>query len=502
MLAWLVACSADRPSTPAAAPPGSGGVPSASEIFSEPVEYRARPPSAEAGEEYFARIGVGDPYGAGFPYPVFAGLQSLYPEELGRDWHGFSDAFGTIRNRDTPDDPHALPVGFHLTTDPETRVGFLVANCQLCHAEIVRAGGEERFVNGLGNKRVRLHAYDDALVRIAGDSRLDTARLLGASTRAARERGLAWPPDTRRSIVGAVLRKLRARAQVRKADSRRLAQGLPGRVATIEGFMLALNESTGSHLQLPSTIGWAKIPDIAPWRYRETNSFDGVAVGDPVAIVAEADFAFGVRPQWYLSHPHIATSIYLYLRGFSRELPFPDDIDENLAAVGERAFGKRCASCHGEYGDHFVGYEEQVVPQAVLGTDAARRDAVTAEFVEVAQSIGETRGLVVTRKSPGYVPRPLVDLWARGVYGHAGQWPDLATLGTPPEQRPRRFVVDLAAPLDLQRVGVSWSSDGEPGPDRYVYDGTKPGYDVGGHTFLSDLAPPERTAILEYLKTL
>jgi mono/diheme cytochrome c family protein len=480
------------------------------ELMSEPDEYRFVPPSADVGKRYFDEYGVGDPYGAGIAYPVFVALQDLHPDKLGADWHEFSAKFGTIKNRDDPSDPHALPVGFHLTRDPNTRVDFLVANCQLCHAEVLNIDGREVFVSGLGNKRLRLHAYDQALVEIGQDASLSTATLLAATRQAARRLGLPWSTDYGRAIVDAAVRELTARADLRDADSRRLAAGLPGRVATIEGFMAALNEQYGAHLSAEGrAIGWTKIPDVATWRYRETNSFDGVSSGAPVATVAGADVAFGVRARWYEEHPHIATSMLLYLRQFDRALPYPGPIDAALAETGRRAFNVTCSGCHGNYptadpavAGHEVGYHEQVVAQAVVGTDRARLDAVTDAFITAANDVVATRGLVVHKKSVGYVPRPLVDVWARGTYGHAGQWPDLAVLALPPAERPTRFVVDLAAPLNLDRMGVAWSTQGAPGPDRYVYDGSAPGFGVQGHTFLSDLPADDRRAVLEYLKTL
>ena len=465
-------------------------VPDPSTMMPVPAEYRFQTPSVAAGEAYFGTYGVGDPYGAGVPYPVFLGLQALFPEAFGQDWPAFSEKFGTI------DTGEGLPVGFHLTEDPGTRVQFLVMNCQICHAE--RVG--ERIVPGLGNKRLRLHAYDKAYVDVA--DRLD-ARTLGAAARkAADAHDLYWPPDYRKPMVAEVLRRLQRHADVRRRDAARLADGPPGRVATIEGFILALNEQLGEALPLPERIGWAKIPDVATWRYRETNSFDGVSYGAPVAMVAGADFTFGARPRWYEEQPHIATSMYLYLRRFDRDLPFPGKIDRARADAGRLAFNRACSDCHGEYGERYVGYEERVVAAQDVGTDRTRIDAVSAEFLAAAANISETRGLVVTKKSYGYVPRPLVDVWARGLYGHAGQWPDLEVLALPEDQRPTRFIVDAAAPLNLERVGVTWSADGTPGEGRYVHDATVPGLGVGGHPYLADQSADDRRAILEYLKTL
>lgn len=499
-LGWSCAAAPDRDAS--SKPSATAVIPPASEVYAEPPEYAYRTPSAAAGEEYFGRIGVGDPYGAGIPYPVFVALQSLYPDEIGRDWPEFAARFGVHRDPRTLEDASALPVGFHLARDPQTRVDFLMVNCQLCHAEVLEVDGTPTVISGLGNKRLRLHAYDAALVRIAQDPALDARSLLAATRAAAEAHDLAWPPDTREPIVAEVLRKLRHRAQIRATDSERLAAGPPGRIATIEGFALAMNETYGSDLALSEDIGWAKIPDVAPWRYRETNSFDGVSFGDPVATVAGADFAFGVRPQWYLQHPHIATSMYLYLRHFSRDLEFPGPVDAELAARGELAFDENCAQCHGSYHGGRVAYVEEVVPHAVVETDRTRLEAVTDAFVAASGRVAETRGYVVTARSTGYVPRPLNDVWARGLYGHAGQWPDLATLALPPEERPDTILVDPTAPLDLERVGVRWREGSEPKGAEFRQDAGHPGLDNGGHTFLSDLDPESRAAILEYLKTL
>ena len=46
-------------------------------------------------------------------------------------------------------------------------------------------------------------------------------------------------------------------------------------------------------------------------------------------------------------------------------------------------------------------------------------------------------------------------VWARGLLGHAGQWPSLAVLATKPAQRPSRFVVHGEAPLDLEQPAVA-----------------------------------------------
>lgn len=482
-------------------------------LWSVPEEYRPRPVSAEAGGEYFAEDGVGDPYGAGVPYPLMRAMMALWPDELGADFGAFDRRFGMIPDPEHPSDPNALPVGLHLTRDPNTGVSFLMMSCEVCHAGRVRTAAGVQVVPGLGSRTVRLQAYADALAHIASDPRFSEDRMVRAADIEAKRLGLRWPGEWRTAITARFVDSMRARFGAHRADFDRLAAGaLPGRVATMEGFIMAMNAFVGTRLKLPRVTGWVRIPDVATYRYRDTNSFDAVATGSPVALVSEADFTFGVRPKWYERYRYISTSIYLYLRSFHRIFPYPAPIDHALAERGYAVFGHECTRCHGSYGEpgrpRVVSYHEKVVSISTVGTDPARLDAVTDAFVAAAARIPWTKGLVRTRRTGGYVPRPFVDVWARGQYGHNGQWPDLATVATPPDRRPRRYIVDPNAPLDLKRVGQAWRPvpKGETSPKlrpgEYLYDGTKPGFGVGGHPFLSELPEADRRAVIEYLKTL
>ena len=513
LLIASLGCGSASPGGAAPDPPSGGSTqPRSDELFSEPAEYRVRPVSVEAGREHFVELGMGDPYGAGIAYPIFLGLRAGYPDALGDDWRAFDRLYGTIVDPAHDADPQALPVGFHLTTDPYTRVEFLVMSCALCHSDRIRMADGDRVVVGMGNPRLRIHAYDRALTNLALDPSLDEERLLRLATREAQARGVRWPQEARRAIVRESIRRLRELAVKRREGVEHIGDGTPGRVATIEGFTIALNARYDAGIPLPEHVGWAKIPDVAPYRWRETIAFDAAAVGAPVALVAEGDFVFGVRPEWLESHRHIATSMHLYLRGFERELDYPGPIDRAKAERGRLAFEEACSGCHGSYGALGAGwdrvaYRERIVPRDVVGTDGTRLDAVTDAFVETANAFPWSRGLTHARRTDGWVPRPLVDVWARGLYGHAGQWPDLYVLATPPEERPTRFVVRAAEPFDLTRIGTPWRAvtDGDT-PDlasgEYLYDASTPGLGVEGHPFLSDLAQRDRDAVLEYLKTL
>jgi hypothetical protein len=498
MAAPAPACAPAPASAPALA-----SAPAPAPTVSDPDEYHDHGISAAAGEAYFARLGGGDPYATGLAYPVWLALIEGYPAEMGGDLARFAEKFGLLV--DGP--PGSLPVGFHVTTDPNTRVPFVVMNCQLCHAERLRLPAGDRVVPGLGSTHVRAHAYDAAFVHIARDPAFSTESVLALANKAAREHDLAWPEATRVAIVRATVSALRERAEARGADVERFAAGLPGRVATIESFALALG-AHGTHVPLGPTVGWAKVPDVRGFPWRETLSWDGVGTGNPVALAAEADFAFGARPEWFETHRHIATSLYLFLKRFDRDLPYPGPVDAVLAERGHSAFDAACAKCHGFYSapgpQPRVRYREKVIPVAMVGTDPARIEAVTPAFVAAANSVPLARGVSTVAATGGYVPPVLLDVWARGAYGHIGQWPSIEVMAMKPDERPRRYAVKPDAPYDLAKLGSRWTPlrEGEKPGKGYAYDGTLPGYGVEGHPFLSDLPPDERRAVMEYLKTL
>ena len=500
-----------------AEPPRTVGAPSASNKvdpdWSDPVEYRIDRPTEEAGERIFARTGIGDPYRTGIPYPVFLAMFEMHPELLGESPQALASRFGfAIRKREPASEDRDvrehLPLGLHLTDDPNTHVPFLVHNCALCHADVVTWPGGEKLVMGMGNRRIRIHAFETALARVAGSPDFDKASVGPVAARIAHEKGIPWSADWSDRMVGATVRGLKAHYAPRATLLGRTNDGLPGRVATIESFAVELAHLLGREVQTAGTIGWAKIPDTIGFAEKRTLSWDGGSEGPSDALVVDADIAAGVRLEWFYGHPLQGASLSMFLRHLPRDLRFPGPIDPALARHGKTTFERACARCHGTYEDdgRAKSYVEQVVPIDYLGTDAARALAVTDDFVGAANDprlVGGGLKLVTTRRTSGYVPPVLTSIWARAPYGHAGQWSSLAALATPPAQRPVRFVVHGDAPLDLEKVGLSVGDPTAPlGAGDYLQNGNLPGFQVTGHPFIADLGPDQAKAVIEYLKTL
>ena len=149
-----------------------------------------------------------------------------------------------------------------------------------------------------------------------------------------------------------------------------------------------------------------------------------------------------------------------------------------------------------------MAYREKVIPIEEVGTDPAREQAVTPAFVEASNAVAIARGRHA-RRGDGrlHVPPPLVDVWARGPYGHAGQWPTLHVMAMAPKTRPRHFVVAPDGAYDLEAVGVRTRSidASPPTGSEYVYDADAGGLGVDGHPFLADLGG-DAAAVIEYLE--
>jgi hypothetical protein len=508
LLLLLAAACAGSPPAPVTPPPPPRPV----EVpLSDPAEYAIERITRDAGRAIFERTGIGDPYRTGIPYPIFLALLDGFPATLGASAAELAERFGFVARAPDPasadlDVREGLPVGMHLTVDPITGVPFVVNSCALCHAERLRWPGGEALVFGVGNKRVRIHAYDRAFAAIVAQPGFTAARLARLAAAAAARRKIAWPDRYADALVGAVTAALAQRATQRAELHTRTQGDPPGRVAVMESFAVVLRELAGRPISLAPAVGWSKVPDVIGYRARTTLSFDGSQEGPIDLLVVEADLAAGVRVAWLERHPFQGPSLGAYLRQPAPRPPFPGPIDRRLVERGHALFAQHCVDCHGSYGeDGRVLYDEAVVPIEDIGTDPARLLAATESFERAANDPGLTRGYTRFRRSAGYVPPVLTYVWARAPYGHAGQWPSLAVLATPPDQRARRFVVDLDALYDLSAVGVQTSPAGAlsapRSPNAYLHDAARPGFAVGGHPFLADLGA-DAAAVIEYLKTL
>ncbi len=195
---------------------------------------------------------------------------------------------------------------------------------------------------------------------------------------------------------------------------------------------------------------------------------------------------------------------------------YPFDVDEKLAVEGKRIFNRTCTSCHGTYGEKWT-YPNKIVPIDIIGTDRARYDGLSAKtnrhynkswFAKEKRADGTIGYLAV--KTPGYQAPPLDGIWATAPYFHNGSAPTVYHVLNS-KSRPKLFTRSFRTneqAYDKTKLGwkvqvlKSIPKNLTPFELRKIYDTSKTGRGNGGHTFGDDLTEQERTAVIEYLKTL
>lgn len=183
-------------------------------------------------------------------------------------------------------------------------------------------------------------------------------------------------------------------------------------------------------------------------------------------------------------------------------------IDRELAAKGETVFNDHCSSCHGTYGKN-ASYPEKMVSIEEVGTDRRRLDGMTLEHRKFFDHgwISEDGKVKVVEHPTGYVAPPLDGVWASAPYFHNGSVPTLWHV-LHPEERPKVWRRSEDG-YDTARVGLEVKefaqlpSEAKSADTKRMYFNTAlPGKSAAGHDFPNSLSEDERTALLEYLKSL
>lgn len=194
--------------------------------------------------------------------------------------------------------------------------------------------------------------------------------------------------------------------------------------------------------------------------------------------------------------------------------PFPGRIDDALQREGAEVYSRRCASCHGTYGEGrprpLLSFPNTLIEQSAMNTDSSRWAMIDSATVAAIGASAYERHMR-TRRTGGYVAPILSGIWESAPYLHNGSVPTLATLLTPSE-RPVRFLAGGHA-LDYRAMGiagVTWTDSTMRYPAGYVpwaipelVDTRTPGMSNRGHERQSlGMSAHDKLAVIEYLKTL
>ncbi|MCB0357499.1 MAG: cytochrome c, partial [Bdellovibrionales bacterium] len=199
---------------------------------------------------------------------------------------------------------------------------------------------------------------------------------------------------------------------------------------------------------------------------------------------------------------------------------------------GQKLFNNMCAKCHGKYikkwnslGANLIPLKEQLKTLKVImpantkvidvGTDAYRFKAM--------KSLKQLNDLAISQHNnvkikvqKGYVPPPLVGIWARWPYFHNNSVPSLCALLSPSSQRPQSYWagpannknVDFDAKCNGYPLGAStpleWQANKE-----YFYNTTYAGKSRRGHDegiFIKNgknlLSQIDKEALIQFLQSL
>ena len=190
---------------------------------------------------------------------------------------------------------------------------------------------------------------------------------------------------------------------------------------------------------------------------------------------------------------------------FSIQPPvYPKTINQALAENGKTIFINNCQRCHGTYGSS-SSYPNYLVDQKYVGTDPLLATDYSSinDFADSFNNSWFAMGPYAAsfHTTTGYVAPPLDGVWATAPYLHNGSVPDLEVLLNSPERPTYWKRTFVSTDYDFDKVGWKYT-EMNSGAGKDVYDSALPGYGNKGHTFGDFLSDTERTALIEYLKTL
>jgi hypothetical protein len=243
-----------------------------------------------------------------------------------------------------------------------------------------------------------------------------------------------------------------------------------------------------------------------------TNSILERNIGQALGMGAVFD------PKTYESTLRIANLHRLEVLTHKLQAPkWPTDIlgtiDETKAKAGEKIFNDTCRDCHQNrlYALTDAGTDPQRANsfgQPVAGgvpfptaikpiLDGLKARAFADDGISPADQATMDANPVIWRATGQYLARPLTGVWATAPYLHNGSVPTLWHL-LHPDQRPAKFIVGNRE-YDPAKLG--YSTDGKG----WTFDTSQPGNSNIGHAgdkYGTNLTEDQKTALLEYLKTI
>lgn len=253
-------------------------------------------------------------------------------------------------------------------------------------------------------------------------------------------------------------------------------------------------------------IKYTLASDVPPWwHFKKKNAlyYNGMGRGDFRKLLMQASLQ-GIKDSTHARQVHEQfDDVVAYLKSVEAP-PYPAETDEQLALKGKTIFEDHCQKCHGTYGEN-ESYPNKLVSLSVVQTDPyyARYFSTNKGLADWYNQSWYAQSEPTSHLEPldAYIAPPLDGVWASAPYFHNASVPTLEDVLNSP-QRPiyweRSWKND---DYDYQKVGWNYTQRSDAKLE-HTYDTTLPGYGNMGHYFGDELSSEERTAVIEYLKTL
>lgn len=462
-------------------------------------------------------------------------------------------SYGYIPNAVSPSNPEGLPVGF-LVANPGTNNQQLSMNCAACHTRQIQVGGVKHRIDG-GPAFSNLYAFTQGINLAVGNT------LSNAEAFDAFQTAVQVPAATLRTQLSTWYMPFNTLTSA-SLPSTPWGIGRADAVAMIQNRLsgLDIGPVANSHV-IASNIAVAAQPVRYPFIWNSGKQdfiqLAGSSVGGSSSylLARNASQVIGVYALFYpranaavsggvdfLTENSINYTNLLNIQNLVNQIgppQWPWPVDNVLVFQGKALYEKNCTSCHGiKQGQPRPGNSDT---WATLVQNVQTDSSYYKNFGVVTTSSGVLSGLT-TPFSTNVVPasgavsislvttasetallqkNPSIDLsikpparpvgsfeskvlqgvWAAAPYLHNGSVPTLAALLMPAAARPVSFQVGPV--YDIINVGLAAQQPNGSTTVRVTTDcATMEGNSRCGHEFGTALTQDEKTALIEYLKTL
>lgn len=465
----------------------------------------------------FSYGSIGSESANGLPYWIFRALPDLFKDKMGHKGWAY---FGFLYEENGAD----LPVGFSKRR--VQGVSRVWLNCAACHTGSYIDPDDEtlKLIPGAPANNLRLLDFIQFFRDVATDTRFTADNVLASIENVGGDLNFIEKLIYRYIIIKRVKSGLLGlRKQLDFLDRKDLHDWGPGRVDTFNPYKaIQFNYPMDvKHMSATYLNGSSDYPSI--WMQRPREGMQLHWDGNNTSVAERnlsAALGAGVTPV------SVDRDNLLRIKDWLMDFPAPvyplyDTVDKKLVQQGHRLYEYYCADCHGEKSQHentsfeYDTYKYKhlgtVIPLADIGTDKGRYLSYTENFAGAQNLLyaGYPWRFSHFSKTDGYANHPLDGIWARSPYLHNGSVPTLRDLLEPGANRPAAFYRG-SKQFDWQRVGyrsyanAAINNMNSPEAGLFLFKTDLLGNSNAGHegeSYGTNLAPWQKDAIVEYMKT-